>query len=226
MVAEVLAGIALVSSAVKGIKSAVDSAKDIKDIAGSIDQLLDGAEQVDKRAASVQKKGDAGKWQNFLRLKFNQVEETGDGTSLQEVAAEIIEKKQVERQIENMRRLINNKFGPSTWDDIMIMRQQRIEELELRRNKAKVLARERAEAKQKQLKKILKESLNVIALIVVGCGVFFTIMYLADQKKKGQGKYGFNNSVGITMAYFDSDNNIDYRFGKNALCNRCVRGKG
>ena len=44
MVAEVLAGIALVSSAVKGIKSTIDTAKDIKDIAGSIDQLLDGAE--------------------------------------------------------------------------------------------------------------------------------------------------------------------------------------
>ena len=45
MVAEVLAGIALVSSAVKGIKSTIDTAKDIKDIAGSIDALLTCAEE-------------------------------------------------------------------------------------------------------------------------------------------------------------------------------------
>ena len=86
MVAEVLAGIALVSSAVKGIKSTIDTAKDIKDIAGSIDQLLDGAEQVEKKKKLAQrKKGKAGQWQNFLRLKFKSVEETVDGTLRQDI---------------------------------------------------------------------------------------------------------------------------------------------
>ena len=144
MVAEVLAGIALVSSAVKGIKSTIDTAKDIKDIAGSIDQLLDGAEQVEKKRKLAQrKKGKAGQWQNFLRLKFKSVEETGDGTSIQEIAAEVIEQKQVEKEIRAMKILINKKFGPTTWSDILIMRQQRIDELRKRKEKEKVLEEER-----------------------------------------------------------------------------------
>ena len=155
MVAEVLAGIALVSSAGKGIKSSIDTAKDIKDIAGSIDDLLTGAEQVEKKAKGKKKKGKAGQWQNFLRLRFTSVEETGDGTSIQEIAAEVIEKKQVEKEISQMRIIINKKFGNNTWNDILIMRQQRIEELEKRRNKAKTMSDKRKKRVRFKLKKVL-----------------------------------------------------------------------
>ena len=182
MVAEVLAGIALVSSAVKGIKSTIDTAKDIKDIAGSIDDLLTGAEQVEKKAKVKQKKGRAGQWQNYLRLRFNAVEETGDGTSIQEIAAEVIEQKQVEKEIFQMRLIINKKFGPTTWDDILIMRKQRIEELEKRREKAKVLARERAEANAKRWKRVFKETMNVVILIAVAGGIGYVLYYIAEGK--------------------------------------------
>ena len=182
MVAEVLAGIALVSSAVKGIKSTIDTAKDIKDIAGSIDDLLTGAEAVEKKAKVNQKKGKAGQWQNYLRLRFNAVEETGDGTSIQEIAAEVIEQKQVEKEIFQMRLIINKKFGPTTWDDILIMRKQRIEELEKRRDRAKVLARERAEASAKRWKRIFKETMNVVILIAVAGGIGYVLYYIAEGK--------------------------------------------
>lgn len=181
MVAEVLAGIALVSSAVKGIKSTIDTAKDIKDIAGSIDDLLTGAEQVEKKAKVKQKKGRAGQWQNYLRLRFNSVEETGDGTSIQEIAAEVIEQKQVEKEIFQMRLIINKKFGPTTWDDILIMRKQRIEELEKKREKAKVLAREKAEANAKMWKKVFKETMNVVILIAVAGGIGYALYYIAER---------------------------------------------
>ena len=181
MVAEVLAGIALVSSAVKGIKSSIDTAKDIKDIAGSIDDLLTGAEEVEKKAKVKQKKGKAGQWQNFLRLKFNAVEETGDGTSIQEIAAEVIEQKQVEKEIFQMQLLINKKFGPNTWGDIIILREQRIEEMEKRREKAKVLARERAEASSKMWKKVFKETFNIVILASVLGGVGYALWYMAER---------------------------------------------
>ena len=181
MVVEVLAGIALVSSAVKGIKNSIDTAKDIKDIAGSIEDLMTGAEQVEKKARVKQKKGRAGQWQNYLRLRFKSVEETGDGRSIQAVAAEIIEKKQVEKEIYQMRLMVNKKFGPNTWTDIMIMRQQRIEELEKKRNKAKVLAREAAVRARLLRKKILKETGNVGILIILGSGIVYTLIYLAER---------------------------------------------
>ena len=42
MIAETLAGIALLKSAVDGIKSAIGTAQDIGDIAGLIDALFEG----------------------------------------------------------------------------------------------------------------------------------------------------------------------------------------
>ena len=46
MIAETLAGIALVKSAVDGIKSAIGTAKDVGEIAGHIDNLLTGETQI------------------------------------------------------------------------------------------------------------------------------------------------------------------------------------
>ena len=51
MIAETLAGIALVKSAVDGIKSAIGTANDIGgDIAGYIDNLFEGEKQVQQSA--------------------------------------------------------------------------------------------------------------------------------------------------------------------------------
>ena len=48
VVAETLAGIALVKGAVDGIKSAIATAKDVSDIAHDIDKLFEGEQQVQK----------------------------------------------------------------------------------------------------------------------------------------------------------------------------------
>lgn len=181
MVAEVLAGIALVSSAVKGIKSSIEAAKDINDIASSIDDLMTGAEQCQKKAKVQQKSGQAGKWQNYLRLRFTSQKETGDGTSIQEVAAEVIEQKHAERELWQMQLLINRKFGANTWADIMIMRDQRIEELEKKRNKMKHLAKLKKEEDARLLKKFFKEAGNVIVLLGVVSGVGYFIWYLSER---------------------------------------------
>ena len=181
MVVEVLAGIALVSSAVKGIKSSIETAKDIKDIAGSIDDLLTGVEQIDKKAKVIQKKGRAGQWQNFLRMKFSSVKETGDGTSIQEIAAEVIEQKHAERELWQMQLLINKKFGANTWNDIVIMRQQRIEELEKKRHRLRYLAREKAAKTAKMWRKIFKEGLNILILLAVLGGGAYVFWYISER---------------------------------------------
>ena len=51
MIAETLAGIALVKSAVDGIKSAIGTANDISEIAGHIDNLFEGEKQVQQKRA-------------------------------------------------------------------------------------------------------------------------------------------------------------------------------
>mgnify|MGYP003675945633 CR=1 FL=1 len=50
MIAETLAGIALVKSAVDGIKSAIGTANDIGEIAGHIDDLFLGEQQAQRAA--------------------------------------------------------------------------------------------------------------------------------------------------------------------------------
>ena len=71
---------------------------------------------------------------------------------------------------------------PTTWDDILIMRKQRIEELEKRKDRAKVLARERAEASAKRWKRIFKETMNVVILIAVAGGIGYVLYYIAEGK--------------------------------------------
>ena len=51
MIAETLAGIALVKSAVDGIKSTINTANDIGDIAKYVDSLLEGEKQVQQQRA-------------------------------------------------------------------------------------------------------------------------------------------------------------------------------
>ena len=51
MIAETLAGIALVKSAVDGIKSTINTANDIGDIAKYVDNLLEGEKQVQQQRA-------------------------------------------------------------------------------------------------------------------------------------------------------------------------------
>ena len=48
VVAETLAGIALVKSAVDGIKSAINTANDVGDIAKHVDKLLQGRDEAQK----------------------------------------------------------------------------------------------------------------------------------------------------------------------------------
>ena len=80
-----------------------------------------------------------------------------------------------------MRLMINKKFGMNTWSDIIIMRDQRIKELEKRRNKAKELAKEKAAASSKMWKKIFKETINVLILAVVAGGIGYTLWYIAGR---------------------------------------------
>ena len=83
MIAETLAGIALVKSAVDGIKSAIGTAKDISSIANDIDALLQGQSQV--QAESNKKAG--------VRL--------ADQFGVQSVAKEMIDAGDIDQQLKD-----------------------------------------------------------------------------------------------------------------------------
>jgi hypothetical protein len=54
MIAETMAGIALVKGAVDGIKSMINTANDISDIAGHIDNLFEGERQIQQKRNNKQ----------------------------------------------------------------------------------------------------------------------------------------------------------------------------
>ena len=107
-IAEILAGIALVKSSVDFIKSNIDTCKDIGEIGGAIDGLLRGQQDVNK------KQGKRG-----LGVK-----EQFDTTH---IARETIDAKLAAEKLQEVANMVNMRFGPDTWREILEERARRIQ---------------------------------------------------------------------------------------------------
>ena len=134
VVAEVLAGIALVKSSVDFIKSNIDTAKDIGEIAGAIDGLFQGAEQCQKQ-----------------RNKKSGVS-VKDQFGINSVAQEVIDAKLAEEKLQEMRTLVDMRFGPGTWQSILDLRAKRIQEEKEARRLAAIAKRKEQEEMWEQVK--------------------------------------------------------------------------
>ena len=145
VVAEVLAGIALVKSSVDFIKSNIDTAKDIGEIAGAIDGLFQGAEDCQKQ-----------------RNKKSGVS-VKDQFGINSVAQEVIDAKLAEEKLQEMRTLVDMRFGPGTWQSILDLRAKRIQEEKEARRLAAIARRKEQEEMWEQLK---------IGAIVIGAIIF------------------------------------------------------
>ena len=108
-IAEILAGISLVKASVDFIKSNLDTCKDIGEIGGAIDGLLRGKDEVDKKSG---RRG----------LGFKEQFDTAH------IAREAIDAKLAAEQLQEISQMINMRFGPDTWREIMEERARRIQE--------------------------------------------------------------------------------------------------
>jgi len=171
VVAETMAAIALAKSAVNGVQSVINTCKDVSEISGQIDQMFHAHEQVKKKHNVKGNK----EWNNYLTQKLKDGEEE-EGESYSDITAEIIEKKQIEEQLEHMKRMLNKRFGPDTWIDIVELREKRIAENKVKRAKAKVKFLKDREIKKERTLKVLEWIMNasVIILSVGGMIVFLT----------------------------------------------------
>ena len=107
-IAEILAGIALVKASVSFIKDNISTCKDIGDIAGAVDNLLKGKDEVNRKRS---KKGLG------VREQFD--------TS--HIARETIDAKLAAEQLQEISHMINLRFGPDTWREIITERARRIQ---------------------------------------------------------------------------------------------------
>jgi len=144
VVAEALAGIALVKAAVNGIKSTIGTAKDIGEIASEIDALFTGEKQVQE---ARNKKAGGG-----IAAQFG----------VDTVAKEIIDAKLAAEKMQEVATMVDMRFGHGTWAGILAERQRRIQE-------AREAARERARAaakRQAEIEEMLKVSGLVMGVVI------------------------------------------------------------
>ena len=145
-----LAGIALVKSAVDGIKSAIGTANNIGDIAGQIDALFTGQKQV-----------------NEARNKKSGVGLT-DQFGVESVAREMIDAKLAAEKLQEVATLVNMRFGPNTWKNILEERQRRIQEAK----EAAAAERRRKLQASREFEEMMKQIVLVATIIVISIGLF------------------------------------------------------
>ena len=124
-VTTVLTGIALVTKSVEFIKSNIQTAQDIGQFVGAIENAFEGEKQCLK---ARDKKG-------------------ADPFATENVAQEIIDAKLAREHLNEMKNLINLRFGPNTWQEILTERKRRIDA------KKQAIREERAR-RQKQVEEI------------------------------------------------------------------------
>ena len=146
-VAEILAGIALVKSSVDFIKGNIDTCKDIGELGSAIDNLLRGKDEVNKK----QGKGPG------VREQFD--------TS--HIARETIDAKLAAEQLQEVANLINLRFGPNTWKEILEERARRIAEAKEAEKQARIDKRKADAETWEDIKTVLL----VMGVAVVGIAV-------------------------------------------------------
>ena len=156
-VAEILAGIALVKSSVDFIKGNIDTCKDIGELGSAIDNLLRGKDEVNKK----QGKGPG------VREQFD--------TS--HIARETIDAKLAAEQLQEVANLINLRFGPNTWKEILEERARRISEQKEAEKQARIDKRKADAETWEEIKTVLLVMGVVVAAVAVVVGsIYYTNM--------------------------------------------------
>lgn len=156
-VAEILAGISLVKASVDFIKSNIDTAKDVGEIAGAIDGLFRGNEEVQKDRNKKSKPGLA------------------DQFGINNVAKEMIDAKLAEEKMQEMRNLVDLRFGPGTWQSIIDERIKRITEAK----EAAKLAAIKKRKEDAEFWEQVKMFMIIAGCVIIGGGALIAAMYAA-----------------------------------------------
>ncbi len=144
-----LAGIALVQKSVDFIKSNIQTANDIKDIAGAIDGLFQGEKQIQK-------------------------DRFGDKSIIgqtKDVATSVIDAKLAQESMDEMRQLVDARFGFGTWQEIINERAKRIQD-EKEAEKEKIRA-----ARQKRQETIDNFQTAGIVGSIIGVVILAILLY-------------------------------------------------
>ena len=153
-VAEILAGIALVKSSVDFIKSNIDTCKDIGELGSAIDGLLRGKDEVNKK-------------QGNRALGVKEQFDTAH------IARETIDAKLAAEQLQEVANMVNLRFGPNTWKEILEERAKRIAEQKEAIKQAKIQKRK----EDAELWGDIKTVLMVVGAVIIGAGAILGAVF-------------------------------------------------
>ena len=151
--AAVLSGIKLVRQSVDFVKQQIQTCNDISELVGHIDKAMMGEQQVIKARDS----------------------KNVDHFAIENVAQEVIDARLAREQLNEMKNLINLRFGPGTWEFILQERKKRIDSKKQAIKEAKAAKLK----KQKEMYEMIRMCfivLAVISFIAVAIGVTVKIV--------------------------------------------------
>ena len=143
-----LAGIALVKKSVDFIKDNIQTCQDIGQIMGHVENAMIGEQQIIK---DRDRKG-------------------ADPFATENVAQEIIDAKLAREQLNEIRNLVNLRFGPNTWQEILTERKRRID--------AKKEAIREAKRKKAQEMRDIQDMITYACYGLAGTGMIGAIGYV------------------------------------------------
>ena len=149
-IAEIMAGISLVKASVDFIKSNIDTAKDIGEIAGAVDGLFRGQEEINKKRSKNAGVGMA------------------DQFGIKTVAQEVIDAKLAAEKMQEMKNLINLRFGPDTWQSIVDLRAKKIQE----EREAIATAKRKKREEAREFEEMMKQFAIIAVVIGAAIGLF------------------------------------------------------
>ena len=158
-VTAILTGIALVKKSVDFIKSNISTAQDIGDIISHVDNALNGQQEAIKER---EKSG-------------------ADPFATENIATEVINARLAQEHLNEMKQLIDLRFGHGTWSYILELRKKRIDA------KKEAIKKEKARRLQKrqEIEEYVKYGFIAIAVIlflVVSIGV--TVKFFVSTKER------------------------------------------
>jgi len=157
VVAEVLTGIALVKKSVDFIKENISTVQDIQGIAKQIDGFFEGEAQMNKKGGKV-----------GIKEQFG----------IESTANDFIDRKLLEEKRNELKMIINMRFGPTAWDEIIKERANRINEAKEAERLRKVEARQ----KQKEIIDAL-QTMGIIFCIIAVLGIVAALYFKAYSKE-------------------------------------------
>ena len=166
-----------IAAAIAATKTLVKSARGVQEIAHGLDGIFHAKEQHEQNKSHDPGSSIGKKNKSILQKR---AKDDGSETSVSSAAAAVIEEKQLQQQIEDLKDEINRKWPSkpgekSTWELILQEKDKRVAAKKEREKQEKLDAEERAERR----KAILIEVAKGLAVAVVAGGIAWFLWWAA-----------------------------------------------